>query len=240
MAKVRVRNLHQTHIKIDARISKKTCLLADNCRHFVDHYKPWQGCWLQWKPGLQTGVGVRCSIVLFDFLCCELSTVVSVLFTACGFVRLHKFCWIGDKGNVNILCWHSFFAFCAVRIHVVLDCFAVPECKCKQCGFVPQKIKNASTTRMYYSKNHFPRFILVWEHTGEVFNFECLVVLYTYEIWSTYCDSKCLPNSGIPHVLQLLCLLFGGIQVPVVLLHSTWVRQVHEHSLLRQTIDLRS
>ncbi len=32
MAKIRVRNLRQTHIDIDARISKKTRLLADNCR----------------------------------------------------------------------------------------------------------------------------------------------------------------------------------------------------------------
>jgi hypothetical protein len=36
VAKVRVRNLRQTHINIDARISMKTCLLADNCRQFVD------------------------------------------------------------------------------------------------------------------------------------------------------------------------------------------------------------
>ncbi len=51
------------------------------------------------------------------------------MFTACGFVRLHKFCWIGDKGNV-ILFWLLFFVFCAVSVHVVFDCIAVPECKC--------------------------------------------------------------------------------------------------------------
>ncbi len=73
VAKVRVRNLRQTHINIDARISKKTCLLADNCRRFVDQNKPRQRCWFQWNTGLQTGVGVKSSIVMFDFLCCELS-----------------------------------------------------------------------------------------------------------------------------------------------------------------------
>ena len=73
MAKVRVRNLPQTHINIDARISKKTRLLGDKCRQFVDQNKPRQGCWFQWNTGLQTGVGSRCSIVIFDFLCCELS-----------------------------------------------------------------------------------------------------------------------------------------------------------------------
>ena len=67
VAKVRVRNLCQTHINIDARISKKTRLLADNCRRFVDHNKPLQRCWFQWNTGLQTGVGVKCSIVMFDF-----------------------------------------------------------------------------------------------------------------------------------------------------------------------------
>ena len=70
------------------------------------------------------------------------------MFTACGFVRLHKFCPIGDKGNVNVS-WLLFFAFCAVSVYVVFDCIAVPECKCKQCGFVRQKMKNASSTRMY-------------------------------------------------------------------------------------------
>jgi hypothetical protein len=82
------------------------------------------------------------------------------VFTACGFVRLHEFCWIGDKGNVNVI-WLSFFGFCAVSIHVVFDCIDVPECKCKQCGFVCLKMNNASTTRMYYTKIIFPRFIVV-------------------------------------------------------------------------------
>ncbi len=68
--------------------------------------------------------------------------------TACGFVRLHKFCWIGNKGKVNVF-WVSFYAFCAVSVHVVFDCIAVPECKCKQCGFVRRKMNNASPTRMY-------------------------------------------------------------------------------------------
>ncbi len=67
VAKIRVRNLCQTHINIDARIRKKTRLLADNCRRFVDHNKPWQGCWFQWNTGLQTGVGVKCGIVSFEF-----------------------------------------------------------------------------------------------------------------------------------------------------------------------------
>ncbi len=40
VAKIWVRNLHQTHINIDARISKKTRLLADNCRRFVDNKMP--------------------------------------------------------------------------------------------------------------------------------------------------------------------------------------------------------
>jgi hypothetical protein len=62
VAKGRVRNLCQTYINIDARISKN--------RQFVDHYKPCQGCWLQCNTGLQTGVGVRCSTVMFKFLCC--------------------------------------------------------------------------------------------------------------------------------------------------------------------------
>jgi hypothetical protein len=79
MAKVvGVRNLCQTHINIDARISKKTRLLADNCRQFVDCYKPWQGCSFQWNTGLQTGMGVRCNIVMLDFLCCTWSTFGSV------------------------------------------------------------------------------------------------------------------------------------------------------------------
>ncbi len=67
MAKVKVRNLRQTHINIDAMISKKTSVLADNCRKFVDHYKPWRGCRFQWNTGLQTGVGGRSNIVMFDF-----------------------------------------------------------------------------------------------------------------------------------------------------------------------------
>ncbi len=67
VAKVRVRNLCQTHINIDARISTKTCLLADNCRQFVDQNKPRHRCRFQWNTGMQTGVGVRCSIVMFDF-----------------------------------------------------------------------------------------------------------------------------------------------------------------------------
>ncbi len=69
------------------------------------------------------------------------------MFTACGFVRLHELCWIGDKGNV-IVFWLSFFAFCAVSIHHIIDCIAVPECNCKQCGFVRRKMNNASTTRI--------------------------------------------------------------------------------------------
>ncbi len=68
-------------------------------------------------------------------------TIWWLVFTACGFVRLHGFCWISDKGNVT---------FCAVSVHVAFDCIAVPECQCKQCGFVRQKMNtNASTTRMY-------------------------------------------------------------------------------------------
>ena len=63
--------------------------------------------------------------------------------TACGFVRLHEFGWIGDKGNV-IVYRLSFFAFCAVSVHI-----AVSTIKCKQCGCVRRKINNASTTRMY-------------------------------------------------------------------------------------------
>ncbi len=47
VAKVGVRNLCQTHINIDSRISNKTNLLADYCRRFVDCYKPGQGSWFQ-------------------------------------------------------------------------------------------------------------------------------------------------------------------------------------------------
>jgi ribosomal protein L37E len=68
--------------------------------------------------------------------------------TACGFVRLHNFCWIGENVNVNVV-WLSFFAFCAVTVHVVFYCIVVSECKCKQCGFVRQKMSNASTSRKY-------------------------------------------------------------------------------------------
>ena len=68
--------------------------------------------------------------------------------TASCFVRLHKFGWIGDKDNVNIF-WLSFFAFCAVSVHVDFKRFAVPEYKCKQCDFVRRKMNNASTTKMY-------------------------------------------------------------------------------------------
>ena len=78
VAKVRVRNLCQTHINIDARISKKSCLLADKCRRFVDCYKPRQGSWFQWNTGLQTGVGLLCSIVMFGYLLCAWSTCCSV------------------------------------------------------------------------------------------------------------------------------------------------------------------
>ncbi len=67
VAKGRVRNLCQTYINIDARIRKKTHLLADNCRQFVDCYKPRQGCWFQWNTALQIGVGVKCSIVMLEF-----------------------------------------------------------------------------------------------------------------------------------------------------------------------------
>ena len=78
VAKIRVRNLRQTHINIDARISKKTCLLADNCRRFADHNKPWQRCGFLWNTGLETGVGVKCGIIMFDFLCCKLSPFCGV------------------------------------------------------------------------------------------------------------------------------------------------------------------
>jgi hypothetical protein len=33
---------------------------------------------------------------------------------------LHKFGWIGDKGNV-IVCW--LFAFCAVSVHVAFELY---------------------------------------------------------------------------------------------------------------------
>ena len=78
VAKIRVRNLRQSHINIDARISKKTCLLADKCRRFVDHNKPWQRCGFLWNTGLETGVGVKCGIIMFDFLCCKLSPFCGV------------------------------------------------------------------------------------------------------------------------------------------------------------------
>ncbi len=42
--------------------------------------------------------------------------------TACGFVRLHEFGWMGDKGNV-IVCWLSFFAFRAVSVHVAFELY---------------------------------------------------------------------------------------------------------------------
>jgi hypothetical protein len=61
---------------------------------------------------------------------------------------LHEFCWIGDKGKVNVF-WLLFYAFRAVSVHVVCACIAMPECKCKQCGFVRRKMNNASPTRMY-------------------------------------------------------------------------------------------
>jgi hypothetical protein len=118
--KVRVRNLCQTHINIDSRISKKTHLLAENCRQFVDQNKPRQGCWLQWIIGLRTGVGVRCSIVMFDFFMLRVVTIWWHVCTACGFVRMHEFGWIGDKGNVNVF-WLSFFGFCAVRNNKALS-----------------------------------------------------------------------------------------------------------------------
>ena len=120
VAKVRVRNLRQTHINIDARISKKTCLLADNCRRFVDQNKPRQRCWFQWNTGLQTGV--KCGIVSFDFFVLEVVCIWWRVCTACGFVRLHEFGWIGDKGHV-IVCWLLFFAFCAVSVHVALELY---------------------------------------------------------------------------------------------------------------------
>lgn len=122
VAKIRVRNLRQTHINIDARISKKTRLLADNCRRFVDHNKPRQGCWFQWNTGLQTGIGVKCGIVSFEFFVLKVVCIWWRVCTACGFVRLHEFGWIGDKGNV-IVCWLSFFAFRAVSVHVAFELY---------------------------------------------------------------------------------------------------------------------
>jgi hypothetical protein len=38
---------------------------------------------------------------MFDFMLWVV-TIWWRIFTACGVVRLHKFCWIGDKGNVNV------------------------------------------------------------------------------------------------------------------------------------------
>jgi hypothetical protein len=68
--------------------------------------------------------------------------------TACGFVRLHEFGWIGDKGNVNIFKF-LFLAFVLLVFMLFFNCIAVPECTCKQCGCVRRKMNNASTTRMY-------------------------------------------------------------------------------------------
>jgi hypothetical protein len=44
-----------------------------------------------------------------------------------------------------------FFSFLAVGVHVVFDCIvaSIPECNCKQCGFVRRKMNIASTTRSY-------------------------------------------------------------------------------------------
>ncbi len=123
MAKIRVRNLRQTHINIDARINKKTRLLADNCRRFVDQNNPRQRRWLQWNTGLETGVGVKCSIVSFEFFVLKVVCIGWRVCTACGFVRLHKLGWIGDKGNVIFECWLLFFGFCAVSVHVAFELY---------------------------------------------------------------------------------------------------------------------
>ncbi len=144
VANIWVRNLRQTHINIDARISTKTRLLADNCRRFVDHNKPRQGCWFQWNTGLQTGVGVKCGIVSFAFFVLEVVCIWWRVCTACGFVRLHEFGWIGDKGNV------TFLPFVLLAFMLLFNCIAGPKFKCsKQCGCVRQKMNNASTARMY-------------------------------------------------------------------------------------------
>jgi hypothetical protein len=109
---------------------------------------PRQGCWFQWNTGLQTGVRVKCRIVSFNFFVLEVVSIWWRVCTACGFVRLHEFGWIGDKGNV-IVCWLSFSPFVLLAFMLLLNCIAVPECKCKQCGCVRRKMNNASTTRMY-------------------------------------------------------------------------------------------
>jgi hypothetical protein len=47
--------------------------------------------------------------------------------TACGFVRLHKFCWIGDNDNVNVF-WLSFLPFMLsafMLVLIVLLCLSV-------------------------------------------------------------------------------------------------------------------
>ena len=121
MAKVGVRNLCQNHINIDSRISKKTCLLADNSRIFVDRYKPWQGSWSLKNTGVNTSVGVRCSIVIFNFFMLHVVDVLYRVCTTCGFVKFHKFCWIGDNGYVSIFRL-SFLSLCAVGVRVVFDC----------------------------------------------------------------------------------------------------------------------
>jgi hypothetical protein len=91
-----------------------------------------------------------------------------------------------------------FFGFCAVCIHVLFDCIAVPECKCKQCGFVHWKGTKPLQQECTKPKSVSPG-LLKFESLREVLNFECLVVRYTYELQSTFnvdCESKSLPHSG--------------------------------------------
>ncbi len=68
--------------------------------------------------------------------------------TACGFVRLHKFGWIGDKGNV-IAIGFRFLPFVLLAFMLLMNCIAVPKFECKQCGCVRRKMNNATTSRMY-------------------------------------------------------------------------------------------
>ncbi len=78
---------------------------------------------------------MKCGIVSFEFFVLEVVCVWWGVCTACGFVRLHEFGSISDKGNV-IVCWLSFLPFMLLAFMLLLNCIAVPKFKCKQCGCV--------------------------------------------------------------------------------------------------------
>jgi hypothetical protein len=92
-----------------------------------------------------------------------------------------------------------FLAFVVLAFVLLLNCIAVPECKCKQCGWVRRKWTTPLQEECTKTKLFSPG-LLYFESLWKVFNFECLVGRYTYELRSTFNvdrDFKRLLHSGM-------------------------------------------